>query len=674
MALQLGSFMDSAVKGFSAGLDLQDAVNQKKMRIESAKAIGIAKAKIDAHNNEFKIDATVPTEANSNGVIKTRDLSNSVLPGDMPDAPNQVATRSIAVPQQQVAQVDTTPQAPVVLDNTPINNPLSDATNQGTPIVKLSGGGSVNEAVNANSLGLDSASIMNAGQAQPVQPTEPLQPTQQQAPAQAPVQQAAAPQQTQGLDSTQAQQAPAPTPQQRKAYYSRAAIDKELYDKLTDSAVKYGDPKAALQYFKASFDTSQNMIKDNLANAQREFEQFGDLSSFKDLYNHAYPDGRQVSDIQKDDKGNYVITSQGTDSKPLTQTYSVDQVKSMLMHFDDTEGLWKAQAATAAERQKLNEASTRKIDEDNNKLQTISAGQALVNPKTGKAIYTNTKSDKPAKYVSAEVNGKVMMVNENDPSDMKEIGASNKVQMNDADNLAVGKGKGKGNDTNAWDDTEIKTLNKSILDNNPRFTTNSDATGERVPSSLGNQALVIGQRLRQSQPQLSPADLGRLASLAITDPKALTTNTYRMKDGSTRTEQVIIDRGVTYKIGGAKDTATPAATKTEAKLIESKPMDKAGLDSLPVKKSIPTEQPMTEPTQPTSGNNVSRPLQEKPADVKQLQSELRKLKVVELMTEQTQAESLLKSSMGNKEVLNTRIAEIKRMIDIKRSQASVKGL
>lgn len=364
MPLMLGSLVSGGISGFKAGLDLQDAVKQRKLERATAKRVGEAQQEIKAHEGQWK--TIQPIE------------SSTILPGEsagMPDPKNQVASRAITMPNQQVAQVDNTKE-PIALDDTQTDpNMLSNSIK---PIGLAEGG-----MVDASTLGLDSASMASPAQAPMVnQALQPQQAPQQVAPQQAP----------QGLDATAAQKPQqAPTPQQRQAYYSRAAIDKKLYDGLTDDAVKYGDGKAAMQYFKASFDTSQKMIKDNLANAQREFEQFGDLSSFKDLYNHAYPDGRQVSDIQKDDKGNYLIQSQGTDGKVTNATYSLDQVKSMLMHFDDTEGLWKAQAASAAARQKEINARDDDILKEKSKGVTLAAGAKHFN--SDGTTYDNPKDD-----------------------------------------------------------------------------------------------------------------------------------------------------------------------------------------------------------------------------------------------------------------------------------------
>jgi len=421
MGFNIGSFVSGGVNGFKAGLDLKDIVNKAKENKGEVDIVGEQRALLKSHDNTFKVDATVPTEANANGMIKARDLgnsakntdgSNAILPGETAGNPDtkpglgdRLSTAASLISSKQPAAVQN--EAPIYTAPADVEvnpNLLRDT--------KFADGGRVHakfkmpmyadgDRVDASSLGLDAA----AGQTPRVPPTEPLQQAPQSDPRMQPAaqiapnfnqqQQATEPTTptTQGLDAVPAQsKAPqVPTPRQREAYYSRAAIDKNMYDKLTDNAVKYGNGKAALQYFKASFDTSRNMIKDNLKYAQREFEQFGDLSSFKDLYNHAYPDGRQVSDIQKDDKGQYVITSQGRDNKPLTQTYSTDQVKSLLMNFDDTEGLWKAQAATAAERQKLDEASTRKVKEEKSKGVTLASGAKHFN--SDGTTYDNPKAD-----------------------------------------------------------------------------------------------------------------------------------------------------------------------------------------------------------------------------------------------------------------------------------------
>lgn len=350
MGFNIGSFMGGAANGAKFGLDLQDAINKRKMQESLAKRVGDARAKLANHEAENQQLINQPS--------------------------NDIEANNADV---QVENIDQSSA-----DNTPINqNLLSNSINPISQSYDVAPKFAEGGLVDASSLGLDSASMANPKpvpmvnqalqpQAQPTTP-QPTPQAQQQKPL--------------GLDSAQAK---APTPQQRKAYYSRAAIDKELYDGLTDDAIKYGDGQAAAQYFKASFDVSQKMIKDNVANAQREFEQFGDLSSYKDLYNHAYPDGRQITNIGKDDKGNFTITSQGSDGKPESGTYSLDQIKTMLMHFGDTEGLWKAQAASAAERQKQINETDSKIKVETAKGFNLSAGEAHFDS-TGKRVAINEK-------------------------------------------------------------------------------------------------------------------------------------------------------------------------------------------------------------------------------------------------------------------------------------------
>lgn len=167
---------------------------------------------------------------------------------------------------------------------------------------------------------------------------------------------------------------------------SRGKRLKGVLNRAMDTAAKYGRQEDAMRYFQATFGIEERMIKEQLPSAMRQFQTTGDVTGFVSLYNDAYDDNHQISGVDRDEEGNYIIKSLGPNGQERQQVMSRDQIGGLISTFDNPAARWQMKAKAAEERRQAilkhqidlsleNAKLQNKIKENDSKPFTLSEGQ-----------------------------------------------------------------------------------------------------------------------------------------------------------------------------------------------------------------------------------------------------------------------------------------------------------
>jgi hypothetical protein len=186
------------------------------------------------------------------------------------------------------------------------------------------------------------------------------------------------------------------TPAQQEKKPNHGMNLSSAYNAMRDKAFELGRPDLALKYQDIGFQVRDRMYKENIVNAQRQFDLTGDIGGFVKAYNSVVDDGVSVEGYERTDNGYKLKIRHG--NNVFERELKPEQIRDMVMNFNDPAARYALERKALDERNKkvfeTDEEIRKSKETENNKVHTVGLDSMLIKG-DGSKIYDGS-GNRPA--------------------------------------------------------------------------------------------------------------------------------------------------------------------------------------------------------------------------------------------------------------------------------------